>query len=246
MRGSYELESEQPPPELPEPFVLCEEPEDAIDTIASDLFLHAQNCVRAFGDVHLAFDGSRAAERLCQALMLDPLYRLLPWKRAHLWVVADGAHPEGASDTLRDLIAHHADLPPAQFHPMRPGDADEPDRYEARLREHLAWREPGHDRLDFVFVSADERGALPLIATNGTSGSPGLVRRAQEARGSPVVMTSTLINAARFITVMATGRESRRSVAAALADGSKGSTIAPVGGTLRWYIDRAALPRGRD
>ena len=63
-----------------------------------------------------------------------------------------------------------------------------------------------------------------------------------------VTMTYPLLNACRLIAVLVTGQKKRATIARLLEPGADPRElpilgIAPVGGSLRWYLDDAACPR---
>src|SRR4051794_1770169 len=51
--------------------------DELIDQIAADMVVHAENCVREFGDFHLALSGGSTPQPLYERLMYDPNYRRL-------------------------------------------------------------------------------------------------------------------------------------------------------------------------
>jgi hexose-6-phosphate dehydrogenase len=61
--------------------------DELIDRLAADLIIHAENCVREFGDFHLALYGGSTPQPLYELLMYDPNCRRLPCRRTHLWMV---------------------------------------------------------------------------------------------------------------------------------------------------------------
>ncbi|MEO1584463.1 MAG: 6-phosphogluconolactonase [Planctomycetota bacterium] len=240
----YDLIPLKTAPDAPEGVVVRDEAEDAIEAAATDMFLHATNCVRAFGDVHIALSGGRTPTRLYQQLMLDPQYRSFPWKRTHLWSVNEPGRrcPSAASEVLVELIADHSDLPREQLHLI---DTDSgPRAYAAKLREVLGWREPGHDRLDYVLLGVGEDGSTAGLAAGEAPPSEPLVHRAGPADDEHVTLGLRLINASRFIAVLALGREKHEAVSRSVAGGSGSRPIdqvRPVGGVLRWYVDSPAI-----
>ena len=85
-----ELEAPDPPrPALPGDVVVTRTADELMDRLAADLVIHAESCVREFGDFHLALSGGEPFDKLYQRLMYDPNYRRLPWRRTHLWFVAE-------------------------------------------------------------------------------------------------------------------------------------------------------------
>src|SRR5690606_10674816 len=84
------------------------------------------------------------------------------WKRTHLWIVDERRvpfdDPRSNFTMIRETIVDHSDIPREQVHPIFPL-ADHPDEdYERELREHLGWREKGHDRLDYVLLGMGADG----------------------------------------------------------------------------------------
>jgi 6-phosphogluconolactonase len=236
--------------------IVRETSDDLIDAAAADLFFHAHNCVRTFGDFQLALSGGSSPEPLYRRLMYDPQLRDLPWKRTHLWVVDERRVPfdddRSNFKMIRDTLVFQSDIPREQVHPINAMSPTADSEYEQELRSVLEWREKGHDRLDYVLLglgedghtaslfphspALDARGRLVLINEGPTVTPPGRV-----------TMTFELINAARFIGVYAPGAKKRGAVARLVAGGESVadlpiSGVAPIGGELRWYLDREACP----
>jgi 6-phosphogluconolactonase/glucosamine-6-phosphate isomerase/deaminase len=225
--------------------------------------VHATNCVRTFGDFHLAVQATTDLEPLFIRLMYDPATREFPWKRTHLWLVDESPGGERAR-VVREAVVEPSDIPIEQFHPMPTGPAsagafeggggDSAEvAYERDLREQLGWREKGHDRLDFVLLSLDEGG--PVVRTLPPADAGRLVQAMSGANVPGICLTVPFLNASRFLAVVAYG-ERLRSVVGTLAqtwrdlprgarskpDGIHplGLRLRPVGGELRWYLDLAA------
>src|SRR5215210_531529 len=91
--AGYRLEPEPVKPRLPGAVIVRSDAEDLHGALAADLFIHAMNCVRRFGDFHLALSGGSTPMPLYRRLMTDPAYRDLPWKRTHLWIVDERRVP---------------------------------------------------------------------------------------------------------------------------------------------------------
>ena len=246
-----------PRPKLPGEVIVVPTADEVIDHLAADLVIHAANCVRQFGDFHLALSGGATFDLLYRRLMYDPNYRSLPWRRTHLWLVDE--HCVAFNDEqsnyrlIRETIGDHADIPREQFHPIF-AEAETADRdYEAQIREALAWREKGQDRLDYVLLTMEADGCTAGLFP----GSPLLREKEHLVRRSPsqesasadrVSMTAPFMNAARFIAVLVTGSEKAEAVQR-LAAGHETSDempmkeIAPMNGALKWYLDGPACGR---
>ncbi|MEM9082656.1 MAG: 6-phosphogluconolactonase, partial [Planctomycetota bacterium] len=191
-----------------------------------------------------------------QRLMIDPAFRSLPWGRTHLWIVDERRVPfddeRSNFAAIRELLVDHADIPSGNVHPIAAVEADADVRYEAELRETLAWREKGHDRLDFVLLGmGDDAHTASLFPGSGALHADAdrlVVINEGEGVTPPdrVTMTYTLINASRFVAVLVIGEKKRETLKRIeVRDGSQDELpilgIKPVGGSLRWYLDHAAV-----
>lgn len=242
MSELYELEPKPDAPALPGSVVLRQTADEVIDAIAADLLIHAHNCVRTFGDFHLALSGGSTPIPLYQRLMIDPNYRELPWQRTHLWIVDERRVPfEDERSNFRaigEVLMDHSGIPREQVHPMYAMAHDADEQYQRTLREVLGWRERGHDRLDCVVLGmgADAHTASlfphspalrrsledPMFHTlgqgdagHGTGGEVPLVMINAGERVTPperVTMMLPLINASRFIGVLVTGKNKRPTI----------------------------------
>lgn len=244
MSDLIQLEPIPQPPRLPGTVVVRPSVEELTDAIASDLLLHANNCVRTFGDFHLALSGGSTPVPLYRRLMIDPKYRNLPWARTHLWIVDERrvSFDDDRSNfkLISELIGDHSGIPANQVHPIYAMADDADEQYERTLRETLGWREPGHDRLDYVLLGMGDDGhtaslfphspALPATPPVGPGATAPGVEAAADEQNLPenrlvlinagptvtppdrVTMTYRLINASRFIAVMVTGAKKRDMV----------------------------------
>lgn len=226
------LEPRPTRPNLPGTVIVRDGPDTVIDAIAADLMVHAANCVRAFGDFHLALSGGSTPLPLYERLMIDPRYRDLPWSRTHLWIVDErrvGFDDERSNfKHISEILSDHSGIPAEQIHPMF-AQSDEADAaYERTLREVLGWRERGQDRLDFVLLgmgadghtaSLFPRSAALMAELNAAAGSADSQRLVRINTGPQVVppdrvtMTLRLLNASRFIGLMVTGEGKRATLA---------------------------------
>ena len=226
MPEPYDIAPEVNAPDLPGRVVVRPAGEDVYDAAASELFSLSIDCVRALGDFHLALSVSPGLEGLYQRLMVDPKFRALPWERTHLWLACEQGDGDVCGRELRELIIEHAGIPGEQAHLI--ADADD---YQGALRETLAWREPGHDRLDGVVLALDD----PILTGGADPPDADLVVRLGDGL---IRLSGRAINASRWIGVLGLGAGARER----LGEAGAGSPIelAPVGGRLCWYLDHAA------
>ncbi|MFT5423032.1 MAG: 6-phosphogluconolactonase/glucosamine-6-phosphate isomerase/deaminase [Phycisphaerales bacterium] len=252
MASPYKVDLGPEQPRLPGSVVLRETFDDLLDSLCADIHLQANGCVREFGDFQLVVSPTDFAERVLTRLMIDPHYRDLPWARTRVWL-ADDATEAGEGGVSADLksvadLLVHAGLPAEQLHGFHAAGApDQPaeDRYEALLRETLGWREKGQDRPDFALLSLDAGGGVAGVAAQDIEiSSPDRIAVRSLGERGRVTMTLSMLNACRFVGVIASG-EDRAAPVARIAESDRSvpaSGLEPLGGELRWYLDHAACP----
>ena len=229
--------------------------EDLYDALASDLIAHSANCVRQFGDFHLALSGGRTPFPLYERLMYDPRFRILPWRRTHLWIVDERCVPFESElsnfSRIKEVIVDHSDIPPEQVHPMLANTPESADRYERELRDTLGWRPKGHDRLDFVLLGMGLDGHTASIFPGSPAlhGSDRLVMDvAAPTTSAPAVprctLTMQMLNASRLVAPFIMGADKapilQRVASGASPDELPIAGLRPVAGELRWFLDAAA------
>ncbi len=242
-------------PPLPGEVIVAPTADRLIDLLAADLVSQAKACVRKFGDFHLALSGGSTPQPLYERLMYDPNYRMLPWRRTHLWIVDERrvpfTHEQSNFRMIRETIVDHADIPIEQVHPIFAESETADVDYERELRANLEWREKGQDRLDFILLgmgadghtaslfphssALNEEERLVAINSGGETPEPGRV-----------TMTFPLLNSARIVAVLISGFSKLDAVQrVALGENETVRTlpikgIKPVGGELKWYLDAEA------
>ena len=263
----YEIEPAPRVPALPGSVVVKESADVLIDVVGAELLGHAMMCVRTFGDFHMALSGGSTPEPLYRRMMYDPPLRDFPWKRTHLWIVDERRVPfedeRSNFRMIREYICDHSDIPPEQVHPMRATEPAADALYEKELREHLSWREPGHDRLDYVLLGMGGDGHTASVFPRSAALDRGerlvVLNDGPEVVPPPrVTMTLRLINASRLVAVLVTGKGKRERMEKVLAAaGYEGDAlervtrempilgVRPLAGELRWYLDGPACP-GRE
>lgn len=233
------------PPRLRGETVVREDPDGLIDALLADLFIHAGNCVRTFGDFHFAVDAGPAVEPVLRRLLYEPSYREFPWGRTRVWMVREQRAAPTSWEMIREMIVEQSGIPAEQAHAIDASTPDAADRYAALLREHLGWRTKGHDRLDVVLLALGDGGGVgglcwPCNDAAGALCSP---------RVEDVGLTAAAINGARFVAVYAPGPTAARDLRRVEANLHKpraereaipALALHPTGGELRWYIDHAA------
>ncbi len=225
------------------------EADQVIDSLLADLFVHARNCIRVFGDFQLAIAFWPQVTPVVRRLMCDLNFREFPWARTRVWSVDEidvlSEDPRHRGELLGGLIVNAADIPPEQAHAFDFSQPDPTLHYDAMLKEHLGWREKGQDRLDFVLVPQLPDGSWGgvLESTDSTSLTVQLAPNAHTP--AMLGMSGRLVRAARFVAILATGTEARTG----LQQWTSKFSVRPDGvlamedsAEVRWYIDHAACP----
>jgi len=232
--GGYEVVSAPTAPKLPGMTVMRECADDAIDALCADLFLHAMNCTRTFGDFHCAVSGEPAVEPILRRLMLDPSLREFPWHRTHLWQVEELVVPRDHADSrwtvLREMLIEPSDIPRPQVHAMHIERSDVVLRYERELRETLGWREKGHDRLDYCLLGPSS------LQIPDDPGQDALVTEDESVSPVRVTLARRTIGASRLVACLLTGTDARGHVMQ-LSQMRHEWPLRTTGGETRWYVD---------
>ena len=259
MSDTYEIEDDGfQVPSLPGGVNVAADEEDAQERLGRDLLAVAKEAVRKRGIFHLALSGGGTPMPLYRRLMIDPLFREMPWSKTHLWIVDERRAPFD-SDTnnfkhIHELIIEHCDIPGANVHPMPVEDDDAADLYEAELRECLMLGggsdEGDRGRLDFVLLGMGPDGHTASLFPH----SPALLvedrwvvdNDAPSVVPPPrVTMTYPLLNDARSIAFYVLGAKKAEMIARISSGGDGFETlpckgIRPLRGEMIWYVDRAA------
>lgn len=256
---SYEIEPDAfEVPALPGGVNVAADEEDAQERIGRDLVMRAKHAVGKRGVFHLALSGGGTPMPLYRRLMIDPLFRELPWAHTHLWIVDERRAPFDSDQNnfkhIHELVVEHVDMPPSHVHPIPVDRDDAADVYEDDLRETLASGgspgDPERGRLDFVLLGMGPDGHTASLFPH-TAALNEESRWVVDNDGPSVVppprvtMTYPLLNGARTIAfyILGSGKAAMIQQVSRGEDGfetlpCKG--IRPIGGELIWYLDRAA------
>jgi 6-phosphogluconolactonase len=236
--------------------VIVPDADNLVDNLAGAIMGCASQRVSDAGVFHLALSGGKTPEALFRRLMVDPLYRRLPWNKTHIWLVDDRcvADTDDRSNAklIREYIVNQVTMEPEQFHAMPVLDEEGDEQYERDLREALD--DPNvAGRLDFVLLGMGGDGHTASLFPH----TPALSERERwivfndgDAVAEPrprMTMTYPLINAARQIAVLVAG-EGKHATLQHVSLANDDIERFPVtgidplfdDGLLTWYLDHSA------
>ncbi len=246
---------------LPGQTIVQADTEDLFHELGVSLRQSAFDAVEARGVFHLALSGGSTPEPFYMRLVTDPLYRTLPWRHTHIWIVDERRVPESDAKNnmrmIRENLTGHITTPEAQVHAVPTGAADPAAEYEAEMAEVFGMT-PGADvpKLDFVLLgmgndahTASLFPASPALLEHSrwfaNNDGPRVVPPAR------VTMTYPLLNHARSVNVLVVGdgkAQTLGKIARQMAQSGPdvaelpitGVNPGPAGGQLRWFLDAAA------
>lgn len=217
------------------------------------------------GSVGFAISGGRTPETVFRHMGLPTMQGWPVWQALHLfWVDERAVPPEDPDSNYRlawDAFLSRAPIDPSRIHRMR-GEAPDLDQEARRYQGELAaWAgiapPTGHGftappRLDAVLLGLGADGHTASLFPR----SPALEeaeRWAVAAPGPPphvkrLTLTLPVLNAARAVLFLVTGREKAQAVHRAIGgneslDDLPAAAVRPAEGRLYWILDEAAAAR---
>jgi 6-phosphogluconolactonase len=221
--------------------------------VANQIARTVAEAVAARGRCTLALAGGNTPRRTYELLTEPPLRDAVPWDALHLFWSDERCvppdHPDSNYRMAREALIDRAPIPAANVHRVRTEEgsaAAVAAYYERELRTFFALEVEDVPRFDLILLGMGPDGHTASLFP----GSPALdeTRRLVVPNSidymphERVTFTFPVLNAARMIAFLITGRDKAESVARAL----NGDPAVPAGrirlvdGEVRWYLDRAA------
>ena len=228
---------------------------EALAERGAELFAEAAaGAVESRGRFRVALAGGRTPTLLHQLLSAPPWVDLVPWRATHVFF-GDERCVHECSPERNDLVAREAlfsvvDLPPENVHRIETVRPDAAEAYERTVRESFGPPESGTPVFDLVFLGIGSDGHTASLFP----GRPELdeaERLVVKVVGAPqpppnrITMTLPLLNRARLVVLLATGRKKAEIVARAVAGDPAvpAARVAPVKGRRVWLVDEEAASR---
>ena len=224
-----------------------------VQSAVADFFQLLDGCK---GECHIALAGGSTPRQLYRAIAEAGTER--DWSTVHFWFGDERAvppdHPDSNYRMAKESLFMRLPIPADNVHPMPVPETilpvtldDAARRYEAELRAALPKNEEGFPRFDLVLLGMGEDGHTASLFP----GTPVLAERhravvaVQGPKPPPWRLTLTLpvINAARHVWVMVTGKgkaPAMRRIRAQLDSPLPIQQVSPATG-MDWYVDAAAM-----
>jgi 6-phosphogluconolactonase len=218
----------------------------------AELFaIRAAEAVDERGRFRVALAGGTTPLAAYRRLAASPWADLVPWGSVEVFFGDErcvGECDAGRNDAAaREALLGNVPIPPENVHPVPSLAPDGAERYEALLREKLAAPAPAIPVLDLVLLGLGEDGHTASLfpgqpATQETDRLVVRVDGAPKPPPSRVTFTLPLLNAARAVAFVVSGREKSGALARVLAGDRAlpAACVGPPGGERLFLLDRAA------
>ena len=221
---------------------------------AAELFCRAaQAGLARSGRFTVALSGGstpRAAHRL---FARDPYVRQIPWQDTHIFWVDERMlpfeHTESNFGAAKKDFLEKIPIPPGNIHPM-PAEAEPEEggrRYHQELKAYFRPAEGSCPRFDLIFLGIGDDGHTASLFPGNRLVDAEKKWVLAVKGGHPDVFRLTLnyllLNRARQVVFLASGRKKRGVVQRVLQGGEKrwpAAKILPENGELLWLLDQDA------
>ena len=230
---------------------------DDVADAAAFLFVNlAAQAVRDRGAFYVALAGG-ATHLSCYRLLSAPLISSrVDWEKTQVFFGDERCVPEGHPDRNDDAAAaallNHVSLPGKNIHRIPATERDGAERYESEIRGAFSIFSPSSDkgipRFDLVFLGMGPDGHTASLFPGRASldETQRLVLRVDDSPKPPVsrvTFTLPLVNAARHVSLLVTGKEKAAALARVLLEDAAlpAARVRPIAGTLTILADAAAV-----
>ncbi len=235
---------------------------DDVADAAAFLFVNlAAQAVRDRGAFYVALAGG-TTPLSCYRLLSAPLISSrVDWQRTQVFFGDERCVPEGHPDRNDDAAAgallNHVSVPGKNIHRVPAMERDGAERYESEIRGAFSIFSPssekGVPRFDLVLLGlgADGHTASLFPGRSALAEVQRLVIRVDDSPKPPpcrVTFTLPLLNAARHVALLVTGKEKAGALARVLLedDALPASRVRPTSGTLTILADAGAVSASRN
>ncbi|HVG29774.1 MAG TPA: 6-phosphogluconolactonase [Pyrinomonadaceae bacterium] len=216
----------------------------------------AGESVRARGRFSVALSGGSTPRRIYELLAGEEFGARVDWSKAHVFFGDERCvPPDDAASNYRmaqDALLSRVSVPAENVHRMiGEGDAASNARlYEEELRAFFG--DAASPAFDLVMLGMGEDGhtasLFPETPALDERGAWVVANRVEKLGAYRLTLTATVINHAAHVLFVATGAGKAVRLSEVLSGAREphrlpAQLIRPTGGTLEWYVDRAAASK---
>lgn len=231
--------------------LVCKKKEQLYQTLAESILRAAKTAILERGVFHIALSGGSTPILLFRELVNN--FPLFPWEHTHIWQVDERCvshkHEQSNFRSLHDNLIQEFHIPYFNIHPMPVNFAgkicDSSDKgdnfYEDMIKHYVA-----EQQLDFVLLGLGSDGHTASMFPNSdfleAANLVSLTKTKQEGSFDRMSLLFPLINKARDITVLVTGKE-KHVILHKIVNVIVPSKMFPITyvnateGSLSWYVD---------
>ncbi|HEX5854411.1 MAG TPA: 6-phosphogluconolactonase [Thermoanaerobaculia bacterium] len=227
---------------------------DDVADAAAFLFVNlAVQAVRDRGTFYVALAGGTTPLSCYRLLSAPPISSRVDWERTQVFFGDERCVPEGQPDrndqNAAAALLDHVPIPSKNIHRVPVAEPDAAERYESELRGAFS----GIPRFDLVFLGLGADGHTVSLFPGHASleETQRLVLRIDNSPKPPpsrVTFTLPLLNAARHVALLATGKDKADALARVLAEDEAlpAARVRPAPGMLTILADAAAVSHSRN
>jgi 6-phosphogluconolactonase len=220
----------------------------------------AAQAVRDRGAFYVALAGGTTPLSSYRLISAPLIASRVDWENTHVFFGDERCVPEGHRDRNDDAAAaallNHVSIPGKNIHRAPATERDGAERYESEIRGAFSIFSPssskGIPRFDLVLLGmgADGHTASLFPGRASLDETQRLVLRVDDAPKPPasrLTFTLPLVNAARHVALLVTGKEKAEALSRVLLDDAAlpAARLNPTSGTLTILADAAAVSVSR-
>lgn len=232
--------------------LVCKKKETLISLLAENIFKAAQAAVKERNVFHIAFSGGKTPVLLFKKLVNN--FPLFPWQHTHIWQVDERCvshkHDQSNFRSLHDRLLQYVQIPYFNIHPMPvnfAGKICDPNNQGDKLYEDIIKHTVSEQRMDFVLLGLGTDGHAASLFPESENlddlkGLVSLTKSKQQGSKDRMSLLPPLINRARGVVVLVTGKE-KHSILHKISSIDSPIKTFPItyvnltDGDLSWYVD---------
>jgi hexose-6-phosphate dehydrogenase len=243
------------PPLFRNKTLFCKPLKALINALASYIFRIAESCIRERNIFHIAFSGGNTPIILFKEILSS--FPMFPWEETHVWQVDERCvsqkHKQSNFFSLHENLIKFTTIPYFNIHPMPVSFAGKICAVEnkgSNLYEDMISHSIQAQKFDLILLGLGTDGHTAslfpgYIPAKKVERLVALTKSKIEGSFDRMSLLPPLINKAREVTVLVTGKE-KHSILQTISDINLTNKqypithVSPVSGNISWFIDMDA------